>query len=190
MYHPLTPGQTQPISLALRVTPVATGLANRLAELTVALDPRLRIDQIQSLAEIYRRIQLSNNAVTIGLGAVILSVLLLSAAGLYALMSFTVNRRRREIGIRSALGAQAGQLLNGIFKRVLSQVAAGAGIGILAAIPLNSFLSMAIEDMKHANIPGVIPAAAGLMMVVGVLAAAGPARRGLRIEPTEALRDG
>lgn len=120
----------------------------------------------------------------------ILSVLLLSAAGLYALMSFTVNRRRREIGIRSALGAQPLRLLAGVLRRALGQVALGAGVGILAAIPLNGFLSMVIEDMGKANIPGVIPAAAGFMVVVGLLATAGPARRGLRIEPTEALRDG
>jgi len=47
------------------------------------------------------------------------------------------------------LGAQPGQLLRGIFTRALRQVAAGAGVGILVAIPLNSFLSMAIEDMGH-----------------------------------------
>lgn len=125
-----------------------------------------------------------------GLGGVILSVLLLSAAGLYALMSFTVNRRRREIGIRSALGAQPRRLLAGIFRRALGQVGVGAVVGILAAIPLNRFLSMAMEDLRHAHIPGVVPMTAIFMMVVGVLAAAGPARRGLRVDPTEALRDG
>jgi ABC-type antimicrobial peptide transport system permease subunit len=113
-----------------------------------------------------------------------------SAAGLYALMSFTVNQRTREIGIRSALGAQPRRLLAGIFRRALGQVGAGAAVGILLAVPLNRFLSTAIEDMRHASIPGVVPMTAVFMIVVGLLAAAGPARRGLRVDPTEALRDG
>ena len=59
---------------------------------------------------------------------------------------------------------------------------------VLAALLLGYYVP--VEDMGGWNIPGVIPAAAVFMMVVGLLTAAGPARRGLRIEPTEALRDG
>ena len=122
------------------------------------------------------------------LAAVTLSVLLLSAAGMYALMSFTVSQGRREIGIRSALGAQPRRLLAAIFGRALGQVGAGALGGVLAALLLGYYLP--IEEMGGWDVPGVLPAAAALMIAVGLLAAVGPARRGLRIEPTEALRDG
>ena len=107
---------------------------------------------------------------------------------MYALMSFTVKQRRREIGIRSALGAQPHRLLAGIFKRALGQLAAGASFGVLAAVLLGRYLP--IEEMGGLNVPGVLPAAAAFMIVIGFLAAAGPARRGLRVEPTEALRGG
>jgi len=190
IYHPLTPGETPQVTLALRTRPTAEATAEGLRETAFALDPALRVSEIVSLDEVYRRIQLSNSFVTVLLGAVVVSVLLLSAAGLYALMSFTVNQRTREIGIRSALGAQPRRLLAGIFRRALGQVGAGAAVGILLAVPLNRFLSTAIEDMRHASIPGVVPMTAVFMIVVGLLAAAGPARRGLRVDPTEALRDG
>src|SRR5687767_15956041 len=61
------------------------------------------------------------------------SVLLLSAAGIYAMMSFTVARRRREIGIRAALGADARRVLMGIFGRASAQLGAGIALGLAVA---------------------------------------------------------
>ena len=72
----------------------------------------------------------------------------------------------------------------------LSQVAVGALVGILAALLLDYYLPVFATDGWKGNIPGVVPAAAAFMVVVGLLAAVGPARRSLRVEPTEALRDG
>ncbi len=184
----MAPGQIHPVSLALRVGPTAASVASRLREITTALDPTLLVDEVRPLDEVYRQSRAGNNIPVYLLAVVTLSVLLLSAAGMYALMSFTVARRRREIGIRSALGAQPRRLLAGVFKRALGQVAAGAVGGVLAALLLGYYLP--IEEMGGWNVPGVVPAAAALMVVVGLLSAVGPARRGLRIEPTEALREG
>ena len=114
------------------------------------------------------------------------SVLLLSAAGLYALMAFTVAQRRREIGIRSALGAQPGQLMAAVFRRAFWQIAAGAAFGMLAAYLVGRYVP--IEQIGGWPIPGVLPGAAAFMLLVGVLASLGPARRSLRMDPTEALR--
>ncbi|MDP6579673.1 MAG: ABC transporter permease [Vicinamibacterales bacterium] len=188
VYHPMAPGQVLPVSLALRLGPTATSQVSHVPTIATTVDPRLRISEVRPLDEALRTIQQGNNLAAYLLGAVTFSVLLLSAAGMYALMSFTVARRRREIGIRSALGAQPTHLLAGIFKRALIQVAVGAGAGTLAALCLSTYLP--IEEMGGASVPGVLPGATTLMIVVGVLAAIGPARRGLRIEPTAALRDG
>ncbi len=65
--------------------------------------------------------------------AVTASVLLLSAAGIYAMMSFTVARRWREIGIRVALGADARRVLMGIFGRASAQIGAGVAVGLAIA---------------------------------------------------------
>ncbi len=102
-------------------------------------------------------------------------------------MSFTVNQRRREIGIRSALGAPPSRLLAGIFRRALGQLAIGAGAGVLVALLLGYYLP--IEVIGGWNVRGVVPAAAALMMVIGLLATAGPARRGLRVDPIGELRE-
>ena len=113
-------------------------------------------------------------------------MLLLSAAGLYALMAFTVAQRRREIGIRSALGAQPGHLVAAVFRRAFWQIGAGSAAGMLAAYLVGRYVP--IEQIGGLPIPGILPGAAAFMLLVGVLASLGPARRGLRIDPTEALR--
>jgi predicted permease len=189
LYHPLAPGERHPVSLSLRVGPAADDVAGRLREVATALDPALRVDDVVPLENLYRQNELGATVFASVIAVVTLSILLLSAAGLYALMSFTVNQRRREIGIRSALGAQPRRLLAGIFRRALGQVSAGALAGLMVALLIGYYLPF--EELGFGvNIPGVIPAAAAFMMMVGLLATAGPARRGLRVEPTEALRDG
>jgi ABC-type antimicrobial peptide transport system permease subunit len=78
--------------------------------------------------------------------------------------------------------------LAGIFGRVLVQVGAGAAGGVLVALLIQHYIP--IEEMDGWNIPGILPAAAAFMIVVGLLAVVGPARRALRVEPSNALREG
>jgi ABC-type antimicrobial peptide transport system permease subunit len=113
------------------------------------------------------------------------SVLLLSAAGIHALMSFTVNQRRREIGIRAALGARADQTVASVLSRATGQLGLGVAVGLAVTVGL--------DHLSDGSLLGdtallLVPATAAFMLVVGLLAAAGPARRSLRIPPTEALR--
>jgi ABC-type antimicrobial peptide transport system permease subunit len=112
--------------------------------------------------------------------AVVLAVLLLSAAGIYAMMAFTVARRTREIGIRSALGADSRRLLRDTFARASAQL----GAGVLVGLVLAAFIRGPVEGKGLV----LLPIVAALMMTVGLVAALGPARRGLAIQPTEALR--
>jgi putative ABC transport system permease protein len=185
-YHAVAPGQLQPAHLQLRLRGDSTGFAERLRDVAASVDPRLHIDEVRTLAEIYREHRFGDNLGAIILCAVTGSVLLLSAAGLYALMAFTVAQRRREIGIRSALGAQPAHLVASVFRRAFWQIGAGSMTGILAAYLVGWYLP--IEQIGGLPIPGILPGAAAFMLLVGVLASLGPVRRGLRIDPTEALR--
>ena len=181
-------GPASPIHLALHAGPDPAAMSRRLQEIGTSLDPTLRLDDVRRLDEVYGETQMSSNLTSYALAIVTLSVLLLSAAGLYALMSFTVTRRRREIGIRMALGARPGRMLASIFARVLWQIAAGVVVGVTVALVLHRRLNIELEGGWH--IPGILPAAAIFIMTIGLLSAAGPARRAVRVDPTEALRDG
>ena len=121
-------------------------------------------------------------AVIIG---ITVSVLMLSSAGIFSLMSFTVSQRRKEIGIRVALGAEGKRIVVSIFSRALLQLAAGAAFGAALGYAFEKLSGGAI---MRGNLAVVLPVVVFVMMAVGFLAALGPARRSLRIQPTEALR--
>ena len=123
--------------------------------------------------------------VALALSCILVTVLLFSAAGVYALMSFTVSQRRREIGIRAALGASPMGVLRSVFSRVAAQVGVGVVLGALGAMVIAPLSDDAVLAERLAM---VTPAIALIMVLVGVVAAYGPARRSLRIQPTEAVR--
>jgi putative ABC transport system permease protein len=118
-------------------------------------------------------------------GLVTLSVLLLSAVGISAMMSFAVTRRYREIGIRSALGASRRQVLRTIFSRSALQLGLGVAVGAIFTALLDRISGGEfLNGQEHVLVPMV----AALVIVAGLLATARPARRALRVQPMEALR--
>jgi putative ABC transport system permease protein len=186
VYHPLLPAPVHQVSFTLRVGPDAGLAAAGLRDVTTAIDPALRIGRLRSLGEIYRQWRSVAHTLGFMLGSVMLIVLLFAMAGMYTLMAFIVAQRRREVGLRCALGAQPGRLLMGIFGRSLVPLVIGASVGCLMALLIGS--SIQVEEVGGQTIPGIVPAAAAVMILVGVLALAGPARRAIRLDPAEALR--
>jgi predicted lysophospholipase L1 biosynthesis ABC-type transport system permease subunit len=159
--------------------------AGRLRQIAASVDPRLRFIGLTTFAESRRRAQAQVLMFVAGIGVTSIAVLLLSLAGLYALMSFTVVRQRREIGIRYALGGRADRILGVVLSRCIAQLA----LGVLAGLALTALLDRVLGGLLlSGDAVFVIPPVVALMAVVGGLAAWGPARRALSIQPTEALR--
>jgi ABC-type antimicrobial peptide transport system permease subunit len=157
-----------------------------LRDTSVAVNARLQVRDISTADIIVRREQGMFRMIGVTVGLVMTSVIILTAAGIYALMSFTVTRRRREIGIRAALGANRNRLLAGIFARAAAQLMAGAAVGLVASLGVEQILE---GEMFQGRGTIILPIVIALMSAVGLLAALGPARRGLRIQPIEALRE-
>jgi putative ABC transport system permease protein len=158
--------------------------SSSLQDLASTLDPTLRL-RIVTLTEMRRQQVVALRLMLLGSSLLVVSVLLLSAAGIYAMMSFTVSQRRKEIGIRAAIGADARQLLGSIFTKAALQLASGVVAGIV--------LAFAIDRASDGEMLGplglrLLPLTALVMVLAGLFATIGPARRGLRIQPTEALR--
>jgi len=186
IYHPLPESPASAVSVLIRTRqPEPVAFAPRLREITMALDPTVRLS-MRSYVEMQRQHVLAVRLIVVALTLITVSVLLLSAAGVYALMSFTVSQRRKEIGIRAAMGADSRQLLFSIFSRAAWQLAAGVVVGAVLALLIDvASGGEALGDGGRA----MVPAMAAIMIAVGLVAALGPARRGLRIQPTQALRE-
>jgi hypothetical protein len=185
VFHPMT-GAPHPVSLTIRAPSGVGPAARRLREVASGLDPQLRVGRLESLDEMYWQRRSFDHTFGFMLGAATMIVLLFSMAGIYTLMAFIVAQRWREIGVRTALGAPPRQLLLGIFGRAAVPLLIGAIAGCAIALRLHS--SLPIAEAGGLSIPGIVPASAALMIVVGLLAVAGPARRAIRIDPIEALR--
>jgi putative ABC transport system permease protein len=184
VYHPAAPGDVHPFVLSVRFNGgIPAGVAERFRKIGAEIDPALQLRRVVPLSSFYDDVRSVWRYLAWGTVLVTMSVLLLSAAGIYSLMSFTVAQRTREIGIRSALGADPRRLLLSIFGRVTRQLVLGVLVGSLVSGALSFGADV---DVRRAVV--LLLAVAALMLIVGLLAALGPARRTLRIQATEALR--
>jgi putative ABC transport system permease protein len=194
-YLPSTPERFDNVHMLIRVRsgdPMT--VAPQVREIAAGVDPSLRLVQIQRANELAAgmlwviRLWMS---ITLAMSSV---ALLLSLAGLYAVMAFTVSRRTREIGVRVALGGSRRRIIAAIFRRPLIQM----GIGVLAGIAFIAFMTFmypSTEGPGAGQAEGLTLRAiamqagyAALMFGVCMLACVVPTRRALNIEPTTALR--
>ena len=180
-------GEEMPITLAVRMTGGdPSSFASGLRALGARVDPALQIRDVQPMDDVLRASHLPLRLAALGFITVALSVLILASAGLYSLMSVIVTQRRREIGIRIALGASQGSVLSSIFSRAALQVGTGVALGLSIAVIV---YRMGSGEMAGFNPWVIMPGVSLLMFVVGVLAALGPARRGLKIQPISVLKE-
>lgn len=186
LFHATQPGAGQAFTMVMRLTGSASPrLPARLRHIAAAVDPGLRLEDIEGVVEAWDEGQKLMRLAAVAIIVVMISVLLLSAAGIYAMMSFTVARRRREIGIRVALGADGRRILAGIFSRAAAQLAAGVALGLTTAAVLDR---LGDGSLTGGNMLVLLPAVIAVMSVVALAAAMAPARRGLAVQPVEALR--
>jgi predicted permease len=184
------------LGLALRVGSAPATFSGRLREIVTAVDPAMGVSLLRPLSDVYR-----SRADSVGgrflawtLTLVILSLLFLSTAGIYALTSFAVTQRRREIAIRVALGAQSHRILRNIFSRAAMQLAFGAALGTMAAVPLvRYFGSINLPVVKGLlgalDVPGALMAVVAFVMAVGLAGSLGPASRGLSVQAVQVLKE-
>jgi ABC-type antimicrobial peptide transport system permease subunit len=171
-------------------------LTARVRELAAEVDPALRISDVQRVDQVSDTMLWVHGMwmrITFGVTAV---AILLSLAGIYAVLSFTVARRTREIGVRVALGAPRPRVIAAIFRRPLMQVGAGVAVGFVLVALAALVIPGHKPDTAFRLNPGalslgqyaLLAAYAALMVGVCMLACVVPTRRALRVQPSEALR--
>jgi predicted permease len=183
VYRAATAAEVDPVVVAVRVAGDAAPLAPRVAALARPVDAGLYLREIVTLDDIAAQEQTRMVGGSVIFGSVLFVALVFCAAGLYALMAVAVSRRTREIGIRIALGAAPRRVLRTVFARAGRQL----GGGIIAGNTLILFLAWRADSLTADLVVSSVITSV-IMVAVGALACAAPARRALRVQPTEALR--
>jgi predicted permease len=182
IFQPTLPRETGPLRVAIHVRGDPQGFALRLRELAQATDPALRVIDPKPMPRLAESQSAFWFALLVGFTFV---TLMLSLAGVYAVTAFSVARRTREIGVRVALGARPRHVLATVFKRALVQIALGIGVGAILGF------GIANDALSEVHLDDFVNTAVFALSTIlcCALACIVPARRALRIQPTEALRD-
>jgi predicted permease len=191
VFHPASAGTVSALVMSVRVRGNPAALASRLPVIAADVDARLQVQDARPLDEWIRERDISLTMQAGALTGVTLLVLFLSALGIFSLMSVSVSRRTREIGLRAALGANPRHVLAGILSRAVvlmgSGIAAGGALLMLSLVLGLGPTGRPADDVVLFT--GYLVVTSAVMLAACLLACIVPARRALRINPTEALRE-
>ncbi len=188
LYHVVAPGELHPVSFAVRVGSDPERFTPRLRSIVAGIDASASIQNPMALDEVpdvNRRLMMLSTFLLAFLAGI---AMVLSAACLYALVSFTVAERTRECGIRTALGAQPADIVSAIAKRAFLQLSLGVSIGAVLSAAMLSELADYNTILRTADWPVTVGLIALFVILVGMLACVKPTFRALRIRPVEALK--
>ena len=165
----------------------SAGFVNEISRVVWSVNPNLPLAGVRTLQEIYDRSLARTSFTLVMLALAGGMALLLGIAGIYGVMSYSVSQRRREIGIRVALGAQSQQVVGMFVSHGARLAAVGIACGLLAAVGLTRFLSTLLFDVKASDPLTYVVVCAGLVSAAA-MASYVPALRATSVDPVEALR--
>jgi len=174
-------------SLTVRTTHDPAVIAGAVRSAIWSIDSALPIPEMKTMRRILYESVSQRRFQTMLLAGFALGALLLAAVGIYGVISYSVNRRRNEIGIRMALGADAGDVRNMVLRQGMRPVTAGLVLGIAAALALGRLLQALLFEMRASN-PIVLACVVMVLSAAAALACYAPARRATRVDPATALR--
>ena len=163
-------------------TAIFAPVRNVLSQLDPTLPPRL-----STFTQIYSESLSSRRFNLLLVGAFALAALLLATAGVLGVLAYSVAQRTREIGVRIALGATTGDILQMVLWQGLATAAVGIAVGLVGAYLLTGTMSSMLYGVSP-NDPLTVSGMALLLMLVAMLASYIPARRATRVAPLVALR--
>jgi putative ABC transport system permease protein len=187
LYRPLRQSSGLSLSIVLKTGSDPRALAQPLAAAVRAVDPDQPTYGVRTMEEIVAAATASRRFSTQLLGGFAALALLLAAVGIYGVMAFVVGQRRREIGIRMALGAHPSAVVRLIMRQALVLSAAGIALGAAGAVITTRLLAGLLFEVKGTD-PVTYLFIAGLLTATAAAAAWRPARLAATVDPLVALR--
>jgi putative ABC transport system permease protein len=187
LYLPYRQAPLRFMTLVVKTQSEPLELAGAVRSQVLAVDGNLPIFKVMSLEQIVSDSVAQPRFNMTLVGAFSFLALLLAAIGIYGVMSYTVSRRTHELGIRIAMGACTGDLLKMVVRQGMGLIAAGIGVGLLAAWALTRVLSGFLFGVTPTD-PLTFIGVSFVLAFVALLATVLPARRAARVDPLNALR--
>jgi putative ABC transport system permease protein len=186
-YWPMLRDGTSEASLVVRTRQRPSTLVAPIRQIVQSIDRDLPLDRVRTLEEVVATSLSQNRVNTVLLGVFGSLALLLAAVGIYGLVSYTVQQRTHEIGIRVALGAGRRQVLGLIIGQGMGLVLVGLLVGLVVSYLAGKLVADQLFGVGVAD-PLTYGAVCGVLGAVALLANWLPARRATRVDPLEALR--
>jgi len=187
VYYPYRHYSPPNFYLVVRTAQPPETFASTLRQTVLRLDPELPVDDLRPMQARIDTSLIPRRSPTLLAGIFAAVALVLAAIGTYGVLAYAVAQRRREIGVRMALGALPVQIRRQFLRVGACLLAAGIGLGCFGAWGVVQAMKSVLFDVVTMPI-GVIAVTAGVMIVVVLLACWLPARRAARVDPMEALR--
>ncbi len=183
-YRRITPGG---VSFVVRTSQDPAALASAIRAAMREVEPTLPIFGLRTMTEMFDQ-SVTNERIMLRLLAVFAGIaLLLAAIGLYGVLSYIVAQRTREVGVRMALGASAGNVRQLMLGQGLRLALLGLGLGLIGALGLGRAMGSVLYGVSPFD-PLSLGVVALLLLLIGLFASWLPARRATRVNPVEALR--
>ncbi|MGI8497702.1 MAG: ADOP family duplicated permease [Gemmatimonadaceae bacterium] len=167
--------------------PEPTSLIPAIRARIAGIDPRIPLADVDALEVLVARSMARTSFTMLLLGIAGAAALLLSAVGIYGVISYLVGQRRSEIGIRMALGARVSQVSAQVVIESLRMAVLGVLVGIIAAVGATRLLGSLLFAVSPTD-PVALGGAAVLLLAIALGASYAPARRAARVDPVQALR--
>ncbi len=187
MYTPFPQTPWAFFTVVLRAKAAAASVAPQMRAVVSRLDPDQPPGDVATMTHYVDRAVAAPQFTAMLVGSFALLALLLAGFGLYGVMAYSVAQRRREIGIRMALGAQPRDVRSMVVSQALGLGAAGLGVGLAGALALTRVLASLLFGVSASD-PLTFAAVCALLMAVVASAAYLPARRATHVDPIVALR--
>jgi ABC-type antimicrobial peptide transport system permease subunit len=180
--------QSRRVSVAIRTERAGTeSLLNQVREAVWSVSANLPLAQVRTLDEVYDQSMARTSFTLVMLAIAGAMALLLGVSGLYGVIAYAVSQRRREIGIRLALGAQAREIRGLFVRRGLVLVGVGVAIGLGGAAAFTRVMQSLLFGISPLD-PVTFTAMPVVLAAAAVLASYLPARRAVAVDPVETLR--
>jgi putative ABC transport system permease protein len=186
-WHKSTGNAIRGMNLVIKSSSSPSALTAPVRDAIRALDPNLPIADVRTMEEVVNATLSTPRFTGVLLGMFALLAVVLSAIGIYGVLSYLVSRRTREIGIRMAIGAGRAQVLRMVLGSGLSLSLTGAGIGLVLAVGVGRLMRSVLHDVAP-NDPATFLFVALTLPCIALLASAVPAWRATRVDPIVALK--